>query len=281
MRKTENIRFIYACDVHGSIPHYDAILRLAGEEAARLVILGGDLFPNGGDLVREQSEFLSGEFQAFLARCNNAGVMVVLIPGNDDVSVNDDILRNVVDPSGCAVNVAGGSAELFGWIFIGNDFVPDYPFLLKDRVRLDTGQEPVTRDAFWSRKNGFTSRIPWGPVARKAPRLAVELDALPKVKDGRPWIFLCHAPPAGAALDVTYGKNRVGSVDVRAYIEKYAPTVSFHGHIHESPEMSGGTWKARIGGTFCVQPGQDRRVAVFVVGTLGENDFKRKIVHLL
>ncbi|RJP25837.1 MAG: hypothetical protein C4529_00105 [Deltaproteobacteria bacterium] len=281
MRKTGNTRFVYACDVHGSVPHYDAILRMAREETARLVILGGDLFPNEGDLVREQSGFIAGEFRAFLARCKNAGVMVVLIPGNDDVSANDDVLLEAVDASGCAVNVAGGIAEIFGWIFIGNDLVTDYPFLLKDRVRLDTGQEPVTRDAVWSRKNGYTRRIPWGPVAGKTSRLCVELDALPKVKEGRPWMFLCHAPPAGAELDVTYGKNRVGSVDVRAYIEKNAPAVSFHGHIHESPEMSGGTWKARIGDTFCVQPGQDRRAAVLVVGTLGENDFKRRIVPLL
>jgi Icc-related predicted phosphoesterase len=32
--------------------------------------------------------------------------------------------------------------------------------------------------------------------------------------------------------------------------------LALHGHIHESPEMSG-CWTAHIGNTICVQPGEE------------------------
>jgi Icc-related predicted phosphoesterase len=38
---------------------------------------------------------------------------------------------------------------------------------------------------------------------------------------------------------------------------KYQPrlSLSLHGHIHESPEVSG-RWYAKLGRTICIQPGQ-------------------------
>ena len=47
----------------------------------------------------------------------------------------------------------------------------------------------------------------------------------------------------------------MGSKAVRESILAYGPALSLHGHIHESPAISG-IWKAEIGETICVQPGQ-------------------------
>jgi len=42
---------------------------------------------------------------------------------------------------------------------------------------------------------------------------------------------------------------------VYEFLEKNQPYMSLHGHIHESPEVSG-IWHAKIGETICIQPGQ-------------------------
>lgn len=42
--------------------------------------------------------------------------------------------------------------------------------------------------------------------------------------------------------------------------------MSLHGHIHESPEMSG-IWKATIGKTICIQPRQLNPLTYVVINT--------------
>ncbi|MDP3105392.1 MAG: hypothetical protein Q8M95_12400 [Candidatus Methanoperedens sp.] len=39
------------------------------------------------------------------------------------------------------------------------------------------------------------------------------------------------------------------------FLKKYQPKLSLHGHIHESPEITG-RWYAKLGRTTCIQPGQ-------------------------
>ncbi|MGD9100789.1 MAG: phosphoesterase, partial [Anaerolineae bacterium] len=39
------------------------------------------------------------------------------------------------------------------------------------------------------------------------------------------------------------------------FLSKHQPRLSLHGHIHESPQVSG-RWHARLGNTICIQPGQ-------------------------
>ena len=52
---------------------------------------------------------------------------------------------------------------------------------------------------------------------------------------------------------VTLGTH-VGSKAVRWFIEKEQPPLTLHGHIHESPKMSG-SWKDKIGNTICINVG--------------------------
>ncbi len=41
---------------------------------------------------------------------------------------------------------------------------------------------------------------------------------------------------------------------MRRWIEERQPLLTLHGHIHESPVLSG-HWAERIGNTICVNPG--------------------------
>jgi Icc-related predicted phosphoesterase len=69
-------------------------------------------------------------------------------------------------------------------------------------------------------------------------------------------ILVIHAPPYETALDCLYDGRPVGSRAVRRYIEENQPLMTLHGHIHESPAVSGKYWQ-KLGQTLCLNPGQN------------------------
>ncbi|HZE19079.1 MAG TPA: hypothetical protein VE402_03080, partial [Candidatus Angelobacter sp.] len=73
--------------------------------------------------------------------------------------------------------------------------------------------------------------------------------------DRVPVVCAFHGPPHGTALDLIHGDVHVGSRVVRTFLEDRKPILSLHGHIHESPAVSG-KFADRIGPTICVNPGQ-------------------------
>jgi len=68
-------------------------------------------------------------------------------------------------------------------------------------------------------------------------------------------VYVLHMPPYRLGLDkCSYGAE-VGSKAIFNFLNKYQPKLSLHGHIHESPEVTG-RWYAELGRTICIQPGQ-------------------------
>ena len=61
---------------------------------------------------------------------------------------------------------------------------------------------------------------------------------------------------------------KAGSKDMAKYITESGAYMSLHGHIHESPDVSG-VWRAKLGNTVCIQPGQSE---------LGEKSFTYVII---
>jgi Icc-related predicted phosphoesterase len=115
--------------------------------------------------------------------------------------------------------------------------------------------------------SGYGNPTPW-----KCPRdisedeLAGRIDEMAdRITESRRVIFNLHVPPFGSGLDVcprldtsvdppkpmVGDEIAAGSTAVRAAIERYAPTLSLHGHIHESRGIQ------RIGRTVCVNPGSE------------------------
>ncbi|MBU4491140.1 MAG: hypothetical protein KKD69_01600 [Euryarchaeota archaeon] len=64
-----------------------------------------------------------------------------------------------------------------------------------------------------------------------------------------------HIPPNRLGLDRCYDGSEAGSKAIYNFLKKYQPKLSLHGHIHESPEVTG-RWYAQLGRTICIQPGQ-------------------------
>ena len=77
-------------------------------------------------------------------------------------------------------------------------------------------------------------------------------------------------------LDQMPREKHVGSRAVRAFVERYAPPLTLHGHIHEAPQMSG-RYAAQIGATWCVNPGHDPRR--FQAVALDTDDLDGTIEH--
>ena len=115
--------------------------------------------------------------------------------------------------------------------------------------------------------SGYGNPTPW-----KCPRditedeLAERIDEMAqRVHDPQRVIFNLHVPPHGSGLDICprldtsvdpprpmVGEEiAAGSTAVRAAIERFAPALSLHGHIHESRGIQ------RIGRTLCVNPGSE------------------------
>jgi Icc-related predicted phosphoesterase len=82
-----------------------------------------------------------------------------------------------------------------------------------------------------------------------------DLDRLAKPMSYEMTIYVMHSPPFGTGLDIIPGDQSVGSYSIKAFIETHQPLLTLHGHIHESPEVSG-RYFDRIGKTISVNPGQ-------------------------
>jgi len=157
-----------------------------------------------------------------------AGAELLLIPGNDDAWIVDDYLRQWEN-----YNIDGRSVEVRGVTFIGVGVSNETPF--KSAREFSESQ------------------------------IASLIDTAAEHAEG-PLIFNIHVPPKGTKLDIcprldedlrpvirngTMEQIHAGSQAVREAIDRLQPTLSLHGHIHESPGFQ------LMGNTVAVNPGSE------------------------
>jgi Icc-related predicted phosphoesterase len=82
-----------------------------------------------------------------------------------------------------------------------------------------------------------------------------DLNRLTKPMNYKKAIYIMHSPPFGTKLDLIQGEKSAGSRSIKVFIEEHQPFLTLHGHLHESPEISG-SYIDRIGETISVNPGQ-------------------------
>lgn len=272
-------RFVYVTDLHGSRWRYERALALAGEAGATLLVNGGDLLPHGR-LHEEQARFIAEFLDPYFAACRDRGIRCLLIPGNDDLAAHDPLLDAACERHPHVSNVARRLAAVGAYDVIGLDLVADFPFRLKDRARMDTldaAFPPQPSGGLLSVPGGWQEIPDWPAYARTLPTIQDELAALPAPRDPGRAVYILHGPPAGLGLDVCRGGAAVGSRAVRRFLERVQPLLALHGHIHESPQESG-TWKAAVGRTVCIQPGQAPGSLTAVVGSLDGMTFERVVI---
>jgi uncharacterized protein len=161
-------------------------------------------------------------------RLAGSGLRCFVCPGNDDQFEVDDVLARAKHVEACEGRV-------------------------------------VEIDGFQLASTGWSNRTPWDTYREEdEPELGKRIEQVVSgvTAPAERTIFSFHCPPYGSGLDEApeltedmrlkmAGRAPVplGSTAVREAIERHQPTLSLHGHIHES---RGNT---RIGRTLCINPG--------------------------
>jgi Icc-related predicted phosphoesterase len=256
------MQFIYATDLHGNETAYGDLFNLAEEREVGGVVFGGDILPMPASIDSFASgqrafmtSFLRPAIEDFRSR---TATEIYLMLGNDDAAVCVDELE-LLERGGLAKYIHMRMHE-FGDLFIyGYSFVPLTHFGIKDWEKYDTTDQVSPRMAFppfFTREGGIT-QIDVEKDIR--PRGTIEDDFENILSETNPskTIYVTHTPPYGTALDIIFDGRHVGSKPLRSFIEKTQPSLTLHGHIHESPSRSGRIFD-KIGNTICVNPGDSK-----------------------
>lgn len=251
------MKILYATDLHGDLEKYNELFKVAVESKADIVINGGDMLPKEGNLL-DQKDFITSHLLEHFEKFEKKQIYYLFYPGNDDLKIFDPLIAKICKKCKFIKNIAQKMIPIAGYEFIGMNLVSDYPFRLKDRCRKDTKASPIRLQygtALLSDKNGFREIPNWDEYVSKLPTIEEELRALKKPKDASKSVYVIHMPPDKLGLDVCFHGEKVGSKAVYDFIKLNQPKLTLHGHIHESPQVTG-VWKTKLDKTLCVQPGQ-------------------------
>ena len=245
------MKLLYASDLHGNRVLFERLLKRAAEKDVEAVVIGGDLCPRGGATLKEWIAFQRSFLQDYLLslfkgfRGAHPSKGIYLIMGNDDFRVNADVFLHA-EAEGILKFIHMKKEDLGdGMSICGYSFVNSTPFRLKD----------------WEKKDYPDSEIPQQlslEVLRSVPEevgtISEDMGKLSKICDPAKTVYVIHAPPLNTNLDIITSGEHVGSKAIREFIEKHSPLATLHGHIHESPKMSG-SWMDVIGSTVCINVG--------------------------
>jgi len=244
-------KLLYTSDLHGNTSYYQRLLKRASEKDVGAIAIGGDLTPRGGDTLEEWiatqrkflEEFLIPLFRTF--KKIHPKKEIFLIMGNDDFKKNMDIIEQA-STTGVLKSIHKKTAVLHKDIsLVGYSIVNTTPFRIKDWEK---------DDFKFSQKPKMMSHQIFRTVEEEKGTVEEDLQELKKLSDPKKTIYVMHAPPFDTNLDIITTKEHVGSEAIREFILKEKPLMTLHGHIHESPEMSG-SWMDILGKTTCINVG--------------------------
>jgi Icc-related predicted phosphoesterase len=219
---------IHVTDIHGNLQFCERIFEVARMKKISGILISGDLAPpfnrEGQRIFLEQ--YLIRRIEDFF---EDTGIPVFAIMGNDDFSVNADLLEKA-DRKGFLHYMDRRKKTFGGFDIYGYPFVNPTPFLLKD----------------WEKQEH---------------QISEDLDDLVEGRISENTIFMFHAPPYNTTLDILHYGEHCGSMAVREFIERHQPYLTLHGHVHESPEKSG-VISDKIGKTISINPGPMKIVLI-------------------
>jgi Icc-related predicted phosphoesterase len=183
---------------------------------------------------------------------------IFAIPGNDDCRTILPALEEL-GRDGLIENLHQRSGRLGDYTFVGLAFVPPTPFAIKDFERRDHAgagrREARIRTSVVGTPQGFEVLRDFEAYLNSNPTIEEELNRLPVTEPQRT-IAVIHCPPLRTRCDVLHNGQHIGSEALRRWIERVQPLLTLHGHIHESPQVSG-AFCDRIGTTVVINPGAD------------------------
>jgi Icc-related predicted phosphoesterase len=259
------MKIFFTSDLHGEIHLYQELFSEVLSSSAEIIVLGGDLFPSYPptkryeDIIPNQKTFIDQFLRPLLKRMlETASVkQIFLIPGNWDLGypyLFKEEVEGIIDLNQKSYRIKNG----YEWI--GYPFVPPTPFRPKDFEKMDDPESawPPQKDPSFIKASDQTDQLisidPYG-FLRQRETIREDLDRLPKPLQLKRAIFVMHSPPFGTRLDIIQSGESAGSRSIKTFIEKHQPLLTLHGHIHESPDLSG-RYFDRIGETISINPGQ-------------------------
>jgi Icc-related predicted phosphoesterase len=259
------MRCLYTSDLHGETQLYQELLSLTTSASSEIILIGGDLFPSFPptkryeDMVPNQKTFIDQFLSTFLIRIIETSSVqkIFLIPGNWDLGYPFLFKK----PTEGMIDLNQKSYRLEnGYEFIGYPFVPPTPFRPKDYEKMDDREAPwpPQKNPSYILSSDQTDQLtPIDPYLylRGRETIGEDLDRLPKPSHLKRTVYIMHSPPFGTQLDLIQGGKSAGSRSIKTFIERNQPLLTLHGHIHESPELSG-AYVDRIGKTISINPGQ-------------------------
>jgi Icc-related predicted phosphoesterase len=259
------MKLLYTSDLHGETHLYQELLELSIASSAEIIALGGDLLPSFPpskryeDMIPNQKMFVDEFLLPFWKKIfqTTSVRQVFLIPGNWDLGypyLFREPIEGIIDLSQKVYRLGNG------YELIGYPYVPPTPFRPKDYEKTDDPEAPwpPQKNPSYIRASEQSDRLlsidphiylrEWGTIRE-------DLNRLIKPLNYKKAMYIMHSPPFGTKLDLIQGGNLAGSRSIKVFIEEHQPYLTLHGHIHESPELSG-TYSDRIGKTLCINPGQ-------------------------
>lgn len=254
------MKFIYACDIHGDEYKYEKLLEQAKNQNIKHIVLGGDLLPKMcRDRKLEQTQFIQNYLNEYFTKLKEDNIKCICILGNDDLEILDNEFDKICKTYTNVFNIDNKRVDIEDVSFIGLSKVLDHPFGCKDRVVIEDGLKMPMQLSYKILINKCQDKITideWEKYREiNIEKMEDTLINLPKADDKNKTIYVFHNPPYGIGLDVCADGRQVGSKAMIEFLENSNAYMSLHGHIHESPRMSG-LWYNMLGNTICIQPGQ-------------------------
>lgn len=255
------MRIGFTSDFHGTRTLYDQLERLLRREQPDLLILGGDILPDGqprdpaGTQAAWVHEVLAPRIDAY--RKAAPGLTVACCMGNHDWLRSETALRDEQNAGRLTVLDMQRIWHFRGVNFLACPFSPPSPHFAKDYERLDTAGDalPNFECAVLATQENQIRELTVEQHFRQRPTLSEELETMPTPDE--PWILVAHAPPYDTKLDRLPNLDQpIGSKAVRRFVESRRPLCALHGHVHESAEVTGAYWD-EIDGVLCINPGQN------------------------
>ena len=259
------MKLLYTADLHGEILLYQELLPLANSSSAEIIALGGDLLPSFTpskryeDMIPNQRIFMDEFLLPFFKKIfeTTSVKQIFLIPGNWDLGypfLFREPIEGMIDLSQKNYRLKNG------YELIGYPFVPPTPFRPKDYEKMDDREAPwpPQKNPSYIRVSEQSDRllsIDPHIYLRERGTIREDLNRLTKPINCKRAIYIMHSPPFGTKLDLIEGGKPTGSRSIKVLIMENQPLLTLHGHIHESPDVSG-AYIDHIGQTLSVNPGQ-------------------------
>ncbi|MGQ9508787.1 MAG: metallophosphoesterase family protein [Thermodesulfobacteriota bacterium] len=281
------MKILFTSDLHGEISLYEQLLRGTQSYSAEVMVLGGDLLPSFPpkkryeEMISNQKNFIYQYLRDFFKKLIDIVKLnhLFLIPGNWDLAY----FHLFKEPIDGLIDITLKKYRLDnGYEILGYPFVPPTPFRPKDFEKRDDENSPLPpqkNPSYIRASEEGDELVPIDPFSFFKTRETIEEDLkrIPKPNFLQKTIYVTHSPPFGTCLDQIKNGGFAGSRSLRTFIEKTQPILTLHGHIHESPELSG-SYIEKIGKTIAINPGQFTSPNLHMI-TFEIEDIERTLSH--